>query len=88
MWKESYDVKRIKKTGKLKQQYGCNEHCVKSVRIRSCSGPYFPAFGLNTDQNNYEYGHFLRGESYQENFWTICEFKDSLGWIISITPIP
>ena len=23
-------------------------HCVKSVRIRSCSGPYFPAFGLNT----------------------------------------
>ena len=24
------------------------EHCVKSVRIRSYSGPYFPAFGLNT----------------------------------------
>ena len=23
-------------------------HCVKSVRIRSFSGPYFPAFGLNT----------------------------------------
>ena len=23
-------------------------HCVKSVRIRSYSGPYFPAFGLNT----------------------------------------
>ena len=22
-------------------------HCVKSVRIRSYSGPYFPAFGLN-----------------------------------------
>ena len=62
MWKESYDVKRIKKTGKLKQQYGCNEHCVRSVRIRSSSGPYFPAFGLNTDQNNYEYGHFLLTE--------------------------
>ena len=27
-------------------------HCVKSVRIRSYSGPHFPAFGLNTDQNN------------------------------------
>ena len=22
--------------------------CVKRVRIRSCSGPHFPAFGLNT----------------------------------------
>ena len=35
-------------------------HCVKSVRIRSYSGPYFPPFRLNTDQNNSEYGHFLR----------------------------
>ena len=25
-------------------------HCVKSVRIRSYSGPHFPAFGLNTDR--------------------------------------
>ena len=25
-------------------------HCVKRVRIRSFSGPYFPAFGLNTDR--------------------------------------
>ena len=25
-----------------------NYNCVKSVRIRSFSGPYFPAFGLNT----------------------------------------
>ena len=24
-------------------------HCVKSVRIRSYSGPHFPAFGLNTE---------------------------------------
>ena len=24
-----------------------NLHCVKSVHIRSYSGPYFPAFGLN-----------------------------------------
>ena len=34
-------------------------HCVKSVHIRSYSGPYFPAFGLNTDQNTSEHGHFL-----------------------------
>ena len=24
-------------------------HCVKSVPIRSCSGPYFPVFGLNLE---------------------------------------
>ena len=24
-------------------------HCVKSDRIRKFSGPYFPAFGLNTE---------------------------------------
>ena len=27
------------------------DHCVRPVRIRSYSGPYFPTFGLNTDQN-------------------------------------
>ena len=27
-----------------------NIHCVKSVRIRSYSGPHFPAFGLNTEK--------------------------------------
>ena len=39
-------------------------HCVKSIRIRSYSGPHFPTFGLNTDQNNYEYGHFLRSNEH------------------------
>ena len=40
-----------------------NNHYVKTVRIRSYSGPSFPAFELNTvpirenmDQNNSEYG--------------------------------
>ena len=36
------------------------QHCVKSVRIRSYSGPYFPTFGLNTDQNNSAYEYFSR----------------------------
>ena len=27
-----------------------DKYCVKSVRIRSYSGPYFPAFGLNTEK--------------------------------------
>lgn len=35
-------------------------HCVKSVRIRRYSGPHFLAFGLKEDQNNFDYGHFLR----------------------------
>ena len=46
-------------------------YCVKGVRIRSFSGPYFPTFRLsispysvrmreNTDQKNFEYGQFLR----------------------------
>ena len=38
------------------------KRCVKSVLVRSYSGPYFPAFGLNADQNNSEQGHFLRSE--------------------------
>ena len=35
-------------------------HCVKSVRIWRFSGPYFPTCGLNTDQKNSEYVHFIR----------------------------
>ena len=27
-----------------------DEHCVKSVRIPSYSGPYSPAFGMNTER--------------------------------------
>ena len=26
------------------------DHCLRSVRIQSFSGPYFPAFGLNTER--------------------------------------
>ena len=33
-----------------------NGHCMKSFRIRSFSGTYFPLFGQNTDQKNSEYG--------------------------------
>ena len=61
-------------------------HCEKSVRIRSYSGPYFPAFGLNTerysysvrmrentDQNTSEYGHFLPSASIKE-IWSVTLF--------------
>ena len=36
-----------------------NINCVESVRIRSFSGPYFPALGLNTER----YGVSLRIQS-------------------------
>ena len=35
-----------------------SRHCVKSVRIRSYSGPHFPAFGLNTER--YEVSHRIQ----------------------------
>ena len=34
--------------------------------ILSFSGLYFPAFGPNTDQKNFEYGHFSRSEIYKK----------------------
>ena len=52
---------------------------MKSVRIRSYFGPHFPVFGLNrgispysvrmkenADQNNSEYGHFLRSVNHTQ----------------------
>ena len=36
---------------------------MKIVRIHRYSGPHFPTFGLNPDQNNSENGHFLRTET-------------------------
>ena len=38
----------------LVTRYIWDVQCVKCVRIWSYSGPYFPAFGQNTDQNNSE----------------------------------
>ena len=37
-------------------------HCVKSVRIRSYSGPYSVRMLENTDQSNSEYEHFSRSD--------------------------
>ena len=31
-------------------------HCVKRVRVQSFSGPYFPAFGLNTERYSISLG--------------------------------
>ena len=47
-------------------------HCVKSVHIRSYSGPHFPTIGLNTRKYGPEHGNFSC--SVQFNFW-ICFFS-------------
>ena len=41
---------------------GSNYHCVKSVRIQSFFGPYFPAFGpelLGTNTYRYEHKRYV-----------------------------
>ena len=72
-------------------------HCVKSIGIRSYSGPYFPAFGLNTPylsvfipnsrentyQNNFEYGHFLHSDGFLNDLID-CDFFLFLGSYIYI----
>ena len=40
----------LTKTFTISGKFHCFLHCVKSVRIRSLSGPYFPAFRLNTER--------------------------------------
>ena len=65
-----------------------SNHYVKSVRIWSFSGPYFPAIGLNTerspysvrmrentDQKNSEYGLFSRSEYFINNVSQAILFK-------------
>ena len=47
----------------------------KKGRIRNYSGPYFPAFRLNTDQNNSDYGYFLRSSPQQLNIKKIKKHK-------------
>ena len=52
----------------------CENHCVKSVRIGSYSGSYFPTFGLNTER----YGVSLRIQSECEKIRTrITPDKDT-----------
>ena len=52
-------------------------HCVKSVRIRSFSTSHFPAFGINMDQKNSEYGHFSRSVTLNSLFLSDYFFEVS-----------
>ena len=47
---------------------------MKSVRFRSYSGPHFPAFGLNTDQNNSENEHFLGKAIFAVKFSLLSQY--------------
>ena len=63
IFEENYIYRLTQEKYKLCLRYiDERHHCVKSVRIRSFSGPYIPAFELNTDQKNSEYEHFSRSE--------------------------
>ena len=44
--------------GVIKRVNSIPSHCVKSVRVWSCFGPYSIGMQENTDQKNSEYGHF------------------------------
>ena len=45
-------IKSEYETAEILNKFFSN-HNVKSIRIRSYSGPYFPTFGLNTERFNY-----------------------------------
>ena len=51
-----------------------NNHCVKSIRIWSYSGPYSVQMQENTDQNNSEYSHFSCNESPAVHFLYLLEY--------------
>ena len=45
-----------------------DQHCVKSVRMRSYSGPNFPAFGLNTERYSVSCLMLL---TFVKDFWQV-----------------
>ena len=52
----------------VKERTNTYSHCVKSVQIRSFSGPYFPVFGMNTGKYGPEKTPYL------DTFHTVSEF--------------
>ena len=64
-------------------------HCVKSVRVRSFSRPYFPAFGLNTERYGvYSIWFGIFSESYQkENAKAVTSTKKSTNFITMQTSL-
>ena len=63
-------------------RYFLTHHYLKSVPIRSFSGPYFPAYGLNAVQKNSEYGHFSRSVF----FTNVLLYVKTFSMLIEIVP--
>ena len=64
-------------------QWLADIHCVKNVRIRSYSGPYFRAFGLNTERYSVSFriqsecGKIrTRTTSNMDTFWAVIVLID------------
>ena len=55
-------------------------HCLKSVRIRSFSGPYSVRMRENADQKNSKYGHFSRSAAWADHI--ICGLSSTIIWSI------
>ena len=69
MFSEHIEIEPSAKMGQLIIVNLHHQHCAKSVRIVSYSGPYSVRMRENTDQNNSEYGHFSRNATHHRNFW-------------------
>ena len=62
-------------------------HCIKSVRIRSYSGPYFPAFGMNTERYGISFNAVMGGVDLVDQRTAAYHLKPILVQChISITP--
>ena len=68
-------------------RYLIENHCVKSVRIQSYSGPYSVRLQDNTDQNNSKYGHFSRSEYYWKYIFRTLSLWFSFRWFLHCTTL-
>ena len=64
------------------------ENCVKSARIRSYSGPHFPAFGLNTERYGIslhiksKWGKYGPEQLRIGTLFTQCKLRQNKHWVI------
>ena len=56
-------------------------HCVKIVRIWIYSGPYFPAFGLNTERYSFQMGESTDQNTDQKRTIGILAFYYMKQWL-------
>ena len=92
-----YNLRKLKHGRSKKSEMG---PCMRSVRIRSFSGPYFPALGLNTERYsvcgktrtrktpNKDSFHAVVGSEYVQKVKTLTQMKTcKLGSGIELTSV-